>query len=228
MTTGNWPRYAFNTFYITIVVVLASVCINSAAGYAFARLKFKYRDQLFFMGLIGLMIPPQATMVPVFFILLNFPLAGGNDFLGQGGSGFINTHFGLMAPYLAGAFGVFLFRQFFLNFPQSLDDAARIDGLGRFRTFLSIYVPLSKPIFASLIAMKATQTWNDYTWPLIITSTDDMRTLQIALVFFSDYSQVQWNLVMAATCVIVIPLVLIFVFVQRAFVEGIVTTGIKG
>lgn len=225
---GNWSRYFYNTVIITIITVAVSLCINSLAGFAFARLEFRGRDPLFFIGLIGLMIPPQATLVPVFVILKKFPLAGGNNILGEGGVGFINTYFGLLAPYLAGSFGVFLFRQYFLNFPKSLDDAAKIDGLSKMGSFIYIYVPLSKPVFASLLCLKATQTWNEYTWPLIITTDEKMRTLQIALVLFKDEIQTQWNYLMAATCVIILPLIILFVFAQKAFVEGIVTTGIKG
>ncbi|MCL2878718.1 MAG: carbohydrate ABC transporter permease [Treponema sp.] len=225
---ANWPRYFLNSALVTILTALISASINSVAGYSFARLHFKGRDILLIFSMIGLMIPPQATIIPVFFILKNFPLAGGNDIFGHGGTGFINTYFGLMAPYLAGSFGVLLFRQYFLNFPQSLDDAAKIDGLNRFKTFIRIYTPLSKPVFVSLILLKATQTWNDYTWPLIITNSVNMRTVQIALVIFKNDSEIKWNYLMAATLVIMIPLVVLFLFVQRSFVEGITTTGMKG
>jgi multiple sugar transport system permease protein len=208
--------------------VLASLAINSLAGFAFARLEFRGRDVLFFAGLVGLMIPPQASMVPTFLILKNFPLAGGNNILGQGGLGYINTFFGLMAPYLAGSFGVFLFRQYFLNFPKSLDDAAKIDGLSRFGSFLRIYVPLSTPVFASLMCLKATQTWNEYVWPLIITTSPKMMTLQLALVLFKSDLDTQWNHVMAASAVITLPLIILFIFAQKTFVAGIATSGIKG
>lgn len=225
---ANWGRYFFNTTFVTVVTIALSLIINSIAGYAFARLNFRGRDVLFFLSLVGLMIPPQATIVPVFFILKNFPLAGGNNLLGQGGMGFINTPIALMAPYLAGSFGVFLFRQSFLNFPKSLDDAAKIDGLTRFGTFLRIYVPLSKPVFASLLVMKATQCWNDYTWPLIVTTSNEMRTLQLALVLFKDEVGTQWNYLMAVTGIIILPLVILFFLAQKSFVEGIVSSGIKG
>jgi multiple sugar transport system permease protein len=226
--SGSWGRYFFNTVYITLITVAFSLVINSLAGFAFSRLEFRGRDTLFFAGLIGLMIPPQASIVPTFLILKHFPLAGGNNILGQGGLGFINTYFGLLAPYLAGSFGVFLFRQYFLNFPKSLDDAAKIDGLSKMGSFLRIYVPLSKPVFASLLCLKATQTWNEYVWPLIITTDPKMMTLQLALVLFRSDLDTQWNYVMAASSVITLPLVVLFVFAQKTFVAGIVTSGIKG
>jgi len=228
MGRGNWPLYFWNSFLVTFLTVAVSLVINSTAGYSFARLKFKGRDALFVLSLIGLMIPPQTTMIPVFIILKHFPLAGGNDLAGAGGAGLINSYAGLILPYIAGSYGVFMFRQFYLNFPRALDDAARIDGLGRVKTFIHIYAPLSLHVFATLGALKATQSWNEYIWPLIITTSEDMKTVQLALSLFRDEFQVQWNHLMAATAIITLPLILVFLFSQKYFVEGIVTTGIKG
>jgi multiple sugar transport system permease protein len=228
MAHGDWGRYFFNSFFITTVTVVVSLIINSMAGFAFARLHFPGRDTLFVIALIGMMIPPQVTMVPLFIILKNFPLVGGNDFFGQGGMGWVNSYMGMILPYIAGAFGVFLFRQFYLNFPTSLDDAAAIDGLNKFQTFIRIYVPLGKPIFATLMVFKATSTWNEYSWPLVITTSDAMKTVQLALTMFKDESLVIWNQLMAATTLITLPLIVVFLFAQRYFVEGIVNTGIKG
>jgi multiple sugar transport system permease protein len=121
-----------------------------------------------------------------------------------------------------------LFRQFYLTFPKALDEAAKIDGMNAFQRFFYVYIPLSKPVVASLIALKATHTWNEYTWPLIIVMSDKMRTVQLALAFYKDENIIEWNLLMAATAITVIPLVIIFLAVQRYFIEGLVTTGIKG
>lgn len=228
MSRGDWPRYFGNSIYVTFITVLASLMLNSITGYAFARLRFKGRDVLFIIALIGLMVPRQVTMLPLFIVLKNFPLVGGNSILGQGGHGFINSYAGMILPYVAGSFGVFLFRQFYLNFPRSLDDAARIDGLGRVKTFIYIYAPLSKPIFATLAALKTTQTWTEFTWPLIITSKDHMKTVQLALTMFRNETEIQWNLLMAATTVITLPLIIVFLCAQKYFIQGIVTSGIKG
>jgi multiple sugar transport system permease protein len=228
MTRGDWGHYFFNSFFITVVTVGVSLVINSTSGYAFARLNFRGRDTLFVIALIGMMVPQQVTMVPLFIILKNFPLVGGNDLFGQGGMGWVNSYMGMISPYIAGAFGVFLFRQFYLNFPSSLDDAAAIDGLNKFQTFMKIYVPLGKPIFATLAVFKATQTWNEYGWPLVITTGDNMKTVQLALTMFKDEYTVIWNQMMAATTLISLPLIIAFLFAQRYFVEGIVTTGMKG
>jgi len=226
---GDWPRFFYNTFVVSVLAVVISLIINSTAGYAFSRLHFKGRDVIFFLSLIAMLVPQQSSMIANFLILKNFPLAGGNNILGQGGKGFWDTFFGIMSPGFAGAFGVFLFRQYFLNFPKSLDDAARIDGLGRFGAFVRIYVPLSKPVFATLAIMKATGMWNDYFWPLVITYSPNMRTLQMALAMFKQQEQFpQWNMISAATCLIILPLLILFVFAQRYFVEGIVTSGMKG
>ncbi len=205
-----------------------SLIINSLAGYSFARLKFRGRNILFMITLFGIMVPPQITILPVFVILKYVPLAGGNNIFGQGGLGWIDSHMGLLAPYIAGSFGVFLFRQFFLNFPSALDDAAKIDGLNRLQAFFRIYVPLSGPIIASLIALKATATWNDYTWPLIVLTSDHLYTVQLALTKFRDEFTVDWHLLMAGTTLIVLPLVITFLGLQKYFIRGIVTTGIKG
>lgn len=228
MTRGTWGRYFFNSFYITALSVIISLIINSLAGYSFSRLRFKGRDLLFMITLIGIMVPPQVTMLPVYIILKYIPLAGGNNIIGQGGLGWINTHMGLLAPYIAGSFGVFLFRQFFLNFPRALDDASRIDGLNRFQAFYKIYVPLSQPVFASLLILKATHTWNDYTWPLIVLMKDELYTVQLALSKFRDEFNVDWHLLMAATTLIVLPLLVVFFSAQKHFIRGITTSGIKG
>jgi multiple sugar transport system permease protein len=210
------------------VAVVVSLIINSIAGFAFARLEFKGRNILFFLTLIGLMVPQQVTMIPVFLILKHIPLAGGNNIWGEGGLGWIDSYMGLIIPNIAGSFGVFMCRQFYMNFPKALDDAARIDGLTDLKTYLYIYLPLSKPVLATLTILKTTSVWNEYTWPLIITVSDKMKTVQLALSLFRDETTTQWHLMMAATTLIVLPLALIFLAAQKYFVQGIATTGIKG
>ena len=228
MQLGNWGRYFFNTIFITTLAVIFSLIINSTAGYSFARLNFRGRDMLFFFSLIGFMIPQHVTMIPVFLILKSVPFAGGNNIFGQGGTGWLDTYMGLLSPYLAHSFGVFLFRQYYLNFPSSLDDATKIDGLGPIARYFQIYLPQSKPIIASLIALKSTHVWNEYTWPLILTYSDKMKTLQLALQNFQGADETEWTLLMAATTIVLIPLLIIFLLVQKYFVAGIITSGIKG
>jgi multiple sugar transport system permease protein len=228
MATGDWPKYFMNSIIIVIWTVVVGLVITSLCGYALARLNFRGRDTIFKIFLLGLMIPPQVTMLPNFFIMKYMPFAGGNNAFGIGGMGLINTHAGIIIPIVAGSFGVFLFRQFFLNFPQSLDDAAKIDGLNPVMRFIKIYIPLSIPVFATFIVLKTNSTWNEYTWPLLMTSVDEMKTVQLALQVFQDEVNVQWNLLMAATTVITLPMILIFLVAQKYFIEGITTTGTKG
>lgn len=227
-SAGNWARYLFNTALVTIVTVVGSLIINSLAGYSLARVEFRGKEILFIAALLGMMIPPQVTMVPTFIMLKRIPFLGNNDWLGNGGSGLMDTYAALIIPQIAGSFGVFLCRQFYINFPDELDDAAKIDGCGRFRAYVWIYLPLSKSILATLAIIKGTGAWNEYLWPLIMTSSDRMKTVQLALAGFSLESGTVWNQMMAATMIVNLPLVLLFIAAQKYFVEGIVSTGVKG
>jgi len=228
MRNGNWGRYLLNSAYVTSLTVLISLCINATAGYTFARIPFKGRKPLFALILVGMMIPPQVTMIPVFTMLRGVPFAGGNDALGRGGLGLLNTYAGLAAPYIAGSFGVFLCRQYYLVFPSALDDSARMDGAGRLRTFLSIYLPLSGPLFASLGVLKFIGAWNEYTWPLVMTHSDSMKTVQLALTMFRDEAEIRWNALMAATLVSSAAIYTVFLFAQKHFVSGLLAGSVKG
>ena len=228
MQNGNWGRYLFNSAYVAALTVGISLCVNATAGYAFARIPFKGRKPLFALILVGMMIPPQVTIIPVFTMLRGVPFAGGNDVFGRGGLGLLNTYAGLIAPYVAGSFGVFLCRQYYITFPSALDDAARIDGAGRTRAFLSIYLPLSGPLLASLGVLKFTGTWNEYTWPLIMTHSDDMKTVQLALTMFRDEAEIRWNELMAATLVSSAAIYIVFLLAQKHFVSGLLAGSIKG
>ena len=227
MQNGNWARYFLNSFFVSAVVVIVSLLINSMSGYVFARIPFKGSGALFLLILFGMMIPPQVTMIPVYTMLRGVPFAGGNDAYGGGGTGLINTYGGLIIPFIAGSFGVFLCRQYYIVFPGELDDAARIDGCGRFSTFVRIYLPLSGPLIASLGVLKFTGTWNEFTWPFIITGTDAMKTVQVALTRFRDESQIIWNQLMAATFLVSLPVYGLFAFLQKYFIAGILAGSIK-
>lgn len=226
--SANWGRYFLNSFVITAVVTAVSLVINSMAGYVFARIRFRFSKLLFLVILAGMMIPPQVTMIPVFSMLRGFPLVNGNDILGNGGSGLINTYAGMILPFIAGSFGVFLCRQYYVGFPRELDDAATVDGCGRVRAFFRIYLPLSKPVLASLGVLKFTGTWNEYTWPLIMARSDEMKTVQVALTLFRNESEIRWNLMMAATIMISLAVYIVFGCAQKHFVNGILAGSIKG
>lgn len=228
MQKGDWPRYFMNSLFVTFTTVFFAVLFNTLAGFSFARLDFKGRDPLFFFMLIGIMVPAQVTLIPTFFMMKNFPLAGGNNFLGQGGTGLLDSLAGLIVPYVAGSFGVFLCRQFFLNFPKSLDEAAEIDGANKWQLFFRIYLPLSKPIVATLIITKSVSIWNDYLWPMVLTNSDANRTVQLGLTMFRNETVVQWNYLMAATILVILPLVIVFLLFQKYYVGGIIASGLKG
>ena len=141
-----WGRYFFNSTLITVVVVTGSIFISALAGYAFARMEFKGRQPLFLLFLCGMMIPSQVYIIPQYILMRSIPFAGGNDLFGKGGMGFLNTYWGLIVPFLAAPLGVFLMKQFYMGFPKSLDEAARLDGCNSFQIFRYIYLPLSKSV----------------------------------------------------------------------------------
>lgn len=227
LATGEWTIYFKNSLIITITSIIFSLLFNSIAGYAFARLHFKGSKILFTLLLVGLMMPPQVTMLPTFLIMAKFPLAGGNNIMGYGGSGLMNTLPGIIIPLVSGSFGIFLCKQFYENFPRSLDEAAEIDGASKWRTYFEIYIPNSKVILATLALLKGSAVWNDYLWPLVMTNSESMRTVQLALTMFRDESTVRWGPLMAAATLISLPMILLFLFAQKYFVQGIVSTGLK-
>jgi multiple sugar transport system permease protein len=172
-------------------------------------------------------MPPQVTMLPTFLIMAKFPLAGGNNLLGAGGTGLINTYAGLVIPLVSGSYGVFLCKQFYENFPRSLDEAAEIDGANKWRTYFTIYLPNSKAILATLGLLKAVSVWNDYMWPLIMTNSENMRTVQLALTMFKTDSGIMWNQMMAGSVLVALPMFVLFLCAQKYFIQGIVTSGLK-
>ena len=225
---GDWIRYFYNSVIVTVISTGVSLLINSMAGYVFARIPFRFSNTLFVIVLIGMMIPVQVTMIPVFTMLSNFPFLGGNDILGQGGSGLYDTLTGLILPFIAGSFGVFLCRQYYLTLPKELDDAAAIDGCGRFMAYCRVYFPLSGPLFASLGVIKFAGSWNEYTWPLIMTRSDRTRTVQLALSLFRTESGIDWSRLMAASVLISLPVLIIFFTSQKHFISGLTSGSVKG
>jgi len=199
---GPWARYYFNSVFVTVVTVLGSLALNSLAGFSFARLRFPGRERI--------------------------PLAGGNNIFGQGGRGWLDSYWALIVPFLSGSFGIFLCRQFFLSIPKSLDEAARIDGARPFTMYTRIFLPLAKPVLATLAILKTAHTWNNFFYPLVMISSPEMYTVQLALQQFHAQYTVEWNLLMAATLVSIIPMILVFFAAQKHFVAGVATAGVKG
>jgi multiple sugar transport system permease protein len=202
-----FARFYFNSILVAVVVTVSQVITSSLAGYAFARLKFPGRDLLFYIYLGSLMIPHQVTLVPSFLIL---------KWLGV-----IDTYYALTLPFLAGAFGAFLMRQAFLEIPQSLEDAARIDGCGWLRIFFKICLPLTRPTLLTLALFIFLWQWNSLLWPLIVTQSPTMRTLPVGLAALKTELGTDWSLLMAANTLVALPVLFVFLLTQRAFIRGL-------
>jgi multiple sugar transport system permease protein len=228
MNAGDFGRYALNSLFLAVATMLTNVSLSALAGYAFARLRFAGRRPLFVLVLATLMVPYQVTIIPQFIIVRHIPLFGGNDAWGQGGIGWINSYWGLVVPNAVSAFGIFMLRQFFQTLPVELEDAARIDGAGEFRIFWQIMLPLAVPALATLAIFSFQAGWNAFLWPLLITTTDDMRTIQLGLTVFVQQYSTQWDQLMAATVVATVPIIVVFALGQRLLVRGVAFAGLKG
>lgn len=228
MRAAPFGRYFVNTVIYAVSVTTTNLLFCSMAAYAFARLRFRGRNVLFVMVLGTMMIPPQVTMVPVFIMLKRWPLVGGNSLLGAGGHGLLNSYVGLVLPMAVGAFGIFLLRQFFMTLPSELEDAARIDGCSEWGIYWRVILPLSKPALATVGIFTFTAAWNEFIWPLLIMSKDSMKTLQVGLQVFQTQYTTAWDLLMAGTVVVTVPVLIIFLFAQRYFTRGIALSGMKG
>ena len=226
-TTVPFGRYFLNSSYLAIMGVLFNLFFGSLAGYAFAKLKFRFKDQIFKILLTSLMVPGIVTLIPSYIILRHFPLVGGNNLFGQGGNGFINSFWAVILPGAAGAFAVFFMRQFFLTLPDDLGEAARIEGAGEFWIFWRVYLPLAKPALAALGILTFQSGWNLFLWPLIVLNDPNKWTVQIGLQAFSFNYATQYGPMMAASVVASIPLLGVFIFAQKYFIQGIAFSGIK-
>ncbi len=224
----SFVRYFLNSLIMAGAATASVLVLDSLAGYAFAKLRFPGRNVLFVFILGTLMIPVQVTMIPLFVMFRSAPLVGGNDVFGAGGTGLIDTYPALIAPWMATTFGTYLMREFFGMLPSELTDAARIDGCGELGIFARIYLPLAKPALATVGILTFTEVWNNFLWPLIMTTSPGMRTLQLALSAFKGQYFTEWHLLMAATVVTCLPVFVIYLVGQRYFVQGIALTGFKG
>lgn len=219
--------YMKNSLILAFAGVATNILFGSLAGYSFARLQFRGKKIFFGAFLATMMIPTVVTMIPTFSILKFFPLVGGNDLLGQGGQGFINTYWAVILPGAAGAFAVFFMRQFFGTLPSELAEAARIDGCSEFGIFARIYLPLITPAALTLGIMTFQSGWNSYMWPMIVLNAEKMKTVQVGLAVFRFVYQTNYGALMAGTVLATIPTVLIFVMAQRYYVQGIAFSGGK-
>lgn len=224
----DFGRFMWNSFVIASVSTMAIVVIDGLAGYAFAKMRFPGRTKLFILILATLMVPVQVTIVPLFIMFRHFPLMGGNNLLGQGGTGILDSYPALILPFLASAYGTYLMREFMRMVPGNLVDAARMDGAHEFAIFWKIFLPNAKPALAVIAMFNFTAVWNEFMIPLIMTSSSDMKVIQLGLADFSDQVVVRWTLLMAAVLIAVLPLMVMFIIGQRHFVKGVALSGAKG
>ncbi len=207
--------FALNSVKVTFSVTLGQLITCSMAGFAFARLRFPFRNLLFILLLASLMVPGQVTIIPVFIIMREL--------------GLVDDHLSIILPFLTSAFGVFLMRQFFLALPQDLIDAAKIDGAGYWRIFTQVALPLAGPPLSALAIITFNNTWNNYFYPLIFLNTWEKMTLPLGITALRGYLESgNASVVMASVALAIMPVLLVFLLAQRWFIAGITRTGIKG
>jgi alpha-1,4-digalacturonate transport system permease protein len=209
----NYMRYFTNSVIVTSVATVLTLIINSMAAYAFAKYNFRGRDGLFVMTLAMIMIPLQVILIPIYLVVSSL--------------GLVNTYWGMIIPAAATPTGVFIIRQYMLTIPDELIEAARIDGAGEFRIFARIVLPLCRPALAVVAIFSILWRWNDFLWPLLIAQKEELYTLPVALALLNGQLVVPYNIVLAMSVMSIIPVLFMFVFMQRQIVQGIAQTGIK-
>jgi alpha-1,4-digalacturonate transport system permease protein len=202
-----------NSVFVTSVATVLTLLINSMAAYAFAKYNFRGRDGLFVMTLAMIMIPLQVILIPIYLVVSSL--------------GLVNTYWGMIIPAAATPTGVFIIRQYMLTIPDELIEAARIDGAGEFRIFARIVLPLCRPALAVVAIFSILWRWNDFLWPLLIAQKEELYTLPVALALLNGQLVVPYNIVLAMSVMSIIPVLFMFVFMQRQIVQGIAQTGIK-
>jgi multiple sugar transport system permease protein len=207
-------RILFNSGLVTVVTTLGQLLFCSMAAFAFARISFKGRDALFLVYLGTLMIPSQVTITPLFILMT--------------GLGWVNTYQGLILPGVFSAFGVFLMRQSFMSFPREYEEAASLDGANYWTIYYKLALPFARPALATLSVLGFMGAWNNFLWPLFVTRDAEIMTLPVALATLQGRWTTQWNLVMAGAVLAVLPILILFLFAQRYFVQGMTLSGLKG
>ena len=207
-------RYFFNSMTVAIISLVSSTAIAVLAGYAFAKIDFKFKEFFFILILSVFMIPAEVMVLPKYLMMSQI--------------GWINSYLGLAFPDLFTAFGVYLFRQFMSGIPDTYIDAARMDGASEIKILLYVMLPLIKPALAAFIIIKFMFSWNQFLWPLVIGQKQEMFTVTVGLVAFSGQWYNQWNLIAAATVLSIIPMLLVFILLQKHLVQGLVMSGTKG
>lgn len=206
--------FYFNSIKVTVISVIGMLITSSLAAYSFAKLNFPGRDQIFLTYLATMMIPPQVLLVPRFLLFRNF--------------GILNTHWALILPGIFVIFGVFLMRQFFTSIPNELSESAIIDGANHLAIWARVIMPLAKPALVSLLIVSFVWRWNEYEEPLIFLNTKELFTIPVGMTLFMDEFETRYSLIMAAAVSAILPVIAVFMAGQRFFVEGVMTSGLKG
>lgn len=212
-TQVDFGRFLINTFVVAATVTLVALFFHSMAGYALARLRFPGRDGLFLAMFSTFFISLPAVVVPLFILVRALDM--------------LNSYAGLIVPAIFNSFGIFLFRQFYLNIPREIEEAALLDGVGYWKIYRHIILPMSKPIIGALAILFFLANWNAFIWPLTVVSSKKLWLVQVALTSFQGQYSSAWNYVMAASTVVALPTIVLFLFFQRQIMESIKTTGLR-
>ncbi|HEX5951101.1 MAG TPA: carbohydrate ABC transporter permease [Actinomycetota bacterium] len=215
-----FPRYFLNSMIVTSSIVGLNILFDTAAAYAFAKLRFPGRDVLFFLLLITLMVPFQVNLIPLYRIMVRLrdisPLLG------------VGTYSAMVLPAMIQVFGIFLMRQFMRSIPDEILESARVDGASEFKILWKVVVPLAAPGIATLAIFTFLGAWNDFLWPLLVTNSDETRTLPVGLALLARKNTVNWGQTMAGTAFLAGPMILVFLILQRRFIEGLTAGSLKG
>jgi multiple sugar transport system permease protein len=217
----EFGRMLFNSTFIMVVTVILGLIVNSMIAYALSRLNFKGRELLLAIIVALIIIPFEAVAVPLLLVVNNLPWFGG-------ATSWLDTYHVQIIPFIADAFSIFLFYQFFISIPKELEEAALVDGAGHFRIYWQVIVPLSKPVFATVAILTALANWNRFMWPLMVTRGVDVRPLTVGMQTFFGQDPRIWGDLLAFASLITIPVLIVFLIFQKWFVQSVASTGIKG
>lgn len=221
-------RYILNTVVYATVGTAGMLVIAVLAAYAFARLRFPGRDIVFLLVLATTMIPDEVTLIPRFVTIVHFPLFGENDLFGTGGNGLYDTYAGMILPNLAEPFMIFLLRQAFLGVPEDYWQAAQLDGVTGFGYLWRIMIPLTMPTVIAVAVLGFVDRWNDLLWPLIVTRSESIRPVQVAMLYYQGEFVTDRGVLMAAGFLVTVPVIVLYAVAQRYFIEGVINSGLKG
>ena len=213
-TRVNMMKFILYSLFYVFVIVILDLAVNSVCGYALAKFNFPGKELLLTVVISLMVLPMEAIMLPLYKEVASL--------------GWVNTWAGLIVPFVGKCFSIYMFRQFFLDIPDDLLEAAAIDGCGPIKTFFTIVMPISGTVYATIFILDFVAHWNDFMWPMLVVTGEDMRTIQLAIQTFFGSKPIHYGAIMASLTISAIPMLLMFVFLQKYYVEGIASTGIKG